>query len=181
MQFEDNQIKQFYHPTLVLMCGLPASGKTTFGRKLAKESGAIRFCPDEWIADLGIDFFNEEARAKLETRLWSLGQEFLQLGHSVILENGFWSSAERDELRQHAVKLGVDSEIHFFDAPFEELMRRLEIRNESGGHGTVPLTRTRMEDYVKLFQAPDTTELALFTKAIVHTPTRPRSISKKSL
>jgi predicted kinase len=171
MQFQNNKGLQSRRPALILMCGLPASGKTTFGRELAKESGAIRFCPDEWKADLGVDFFNEEARTKLEARLWSLGQQFLKLGHSVILENGFWGRSERDELRQRAAELSVDTEIHFFDVPFKELMRRLEIRNESGGHGTVPLTRTHMEDYAKRFQAPDATELGLFTRATVHTPT----------
>ncbi len=174
MQLHDNQTMPFRRPTMILMCGLPASGKTTFGRRLSEESRAIRFCPDEWIADLSVDLFNEEARTKLEARLWSLGQQFLKLGHSVILENGFWSCSERDELRQQAAKLGADSEIHFFDVPFEELLRRLEIRNKSGGHGTVPLTRTHMEGYAKLFQAPDATELALFTRAVVHPPTHPK-------
>lgn len=168
MSFKNKQpIKQC--PTLILMCGLPASGKTTYGRKLAEETGIVRFCPDEWKADLGIDFFDEEARTKLEARLWSLAQQFLKLGHSVILENGFWGRTERVELRQQAAKLGADSEIHFFDVPFEELIRRLKIRNKADGYGTVPLTRAHMEDYAKRFQAPNATELALFTKAIVHT------------
>lgn len=60
-------------------------------------------------------------------------------------------------------------------------MRRLEIRNESGGHGTVPLTRTHMEGYAKRFQAPDATELALFTRATVHAPSQPEKYQQNNL
>jgi len=35
--------------TLHLICGLPGSGKTTLSKKIEAETGAIRFCPDEWI------------------------------------------------------------------------------------------------------------------------------------
>ena len=33
---------------LVLLCGLPASGKTTLARRLAASYGAVRLNPDEW-------------------------------------------------------------------------------------------------------------------------------------
>lgn len=168
MAFKNRKIG--VRPTLILFCGLPGSGKTTQGRKLEKELPAVRLCPDDWMADLGIDLFDEAVRTKLEIRLWKLGQELLKHGKNVILENGLWSRAERDDKRRDAAKLDVDTEIHYFDVPFEELMRRLKIRNTSGGHGTVPLTRKQMEGYAKLFQAPDEAELALFTRAIVHRP-----------
>jgi predicted kinase len=37
------------------MCGLPGSGKTTLGKRLAVEVPAVRLCPDEWMAALGVD------------------------------------------------------------------------------------------------------------------------------
>jgi hypothetical protein len=36
-------------PRLVLLCGLPASGKTTLARELAESYGAVRLNPDEWV------------------------------------------------------------------------------------------------------------------------------------
>ena len=34
-------------PTLTLMVGLPGAGKTTRAKELERETGAIRFTPDE--------------------------------------------------------------------------------------------------------------------------------------
>lgn len=159
---------EWTRPTLVLFCGLPGSGKTTMAKKIAAETGAVRLCPDDWMADLGIDMFDEKVRDNLEKRLWKLAQELLLLGHDVIVENGLWPRVERDEKRHDVEHLSVDTEMHYMDVPFEELLRRLEIRNAKAAHGSVVLTREHMETYLPLFQAPDAEELALYTRAVVH-------------
>ena len=41
--------------TLHLICGLPGSGKTTLAKQLETSEGAVRFCPDEWIAEILLD------------------------------------------------------------------------------------------------------------------------------
>jgi predicted kinase len=147
---------------LILICGLPGSGKTTLARRLAPELQAVRFCPDEWKHDLGIDYYDEAMRVRLEARLWRLGQELLQLGQSVIFENGFWARAERDELRLAARDLGVAVELHYLAAPVDELWRRLDLRNDAGAAGTAPINRDDLERWARQFEPPDPSELALF-------------------
>jgi predicted kinase len=127
---------------LILICGLPGSGKTTLARKLAPEVPAVRLCPDEWKHDLGIDYYDEEGRVRLEKRLWQLGQELLALGQSVILEHGFWAREERDALRVAARDLGVAVELHYLEAPVDELWSRLEVRNEEVSRVTAALLDT---------------------------------------
>src|SRR6185312_7603933 len=114
------------------------SGKTTLARKLAQEMPAVRLCPDEWKASLGIDFFDEAARTRIEERLLALAWELLSLGQDVILEYGFWAESERAELRDTARKHGHRVELYFLDTPFEELVRRLAMRNAKAEHGAVP-------------------------------------------
>lgn len=147
---------------LILVCGLPCAGKTTLARRLTGQVPAVRICPDEWMAHLGVDLFDEPARDRLEQQLWRHTQQLLDLGQSVILEFGFWGRAERDEKRRWARAHGVAVELRYLAVPFEELCRRLEIRNARGGFGTVPIPRVEMERYAGLFQAPDADELAQF-------------------
>ncbi len=150
---------------MILICGLPGSGKTTLAKHLAPHVPAVRFCPDEWKHDLDIDYYDEPRRVRLERRLWQLAQELLGLGQSVILENGFWAREERNELRLGARTLGVAVELHYLETPVDELWRRLSIRNELALPGTVPITREDLEKWAEQFEAPDAAELALFDEA----------------
>ena len=109
-------------------------------------------------------------RVRLEERLWRLGQELLALGQSVILENGFWAREERDELRLAARSLGVEVELHYLEAPVDELWRRLEIRNKQALPGTAPIKREDLEKWALQFDAPDATELALFDEGSPQAP-----------
>lgn len=147
---------------LILLCGLPGSGKTTLARRLAQEVPAVRLCPDEWMTDLGIDLFDERTRGRLERRFWSHAQDLLRLGQAVILEFGFWERAERDEKRVAARALGVPVELHHLDVPTDELRRRVEARNGAGERSAARLTGEMLEEYAKAFEAPTHQELALF-------------------
>jgi predicted kinase len=147
---------------LILICGLPGSGKTTLAKRLTQEVGAVRLCPDEWKHALRIDYYDEAARVRLEERLWLLAQELLMLGQSVIMENGFWAREERDELRLAARSLGATVELHYLAAAVEELWRRLELRNEEVRPGAVSIKRRDLEMWATRFEPPDAAELALF-------------------
>ena len=154
---------------LILICGLPGSGKTTLAKELAPRVPAVRLSPDEWKHDLGIDYYDEQRRVQLENRLWRLGQELLALGQSVILENGFWTREERDELRLSARTLGVAVELHYLEAPVEELWRRLQVRNDAARPGAVPIKREDLQRWARQFEAPDPAERALFDQAALST------------
>lgn len=146
-------------PRLVLLCGLPASGKTTLARELADAYGAVRLNPDEWELALGVDPFDQTFQARLEGQFWDLGQRLLALGTSVVLEWGFWARSERDEKREAARAIGAAVELRFLDVAYEELVRRVWARHVAGG---LAISASHMEQYRASFQPPTADELALY-------------------
>ena len=108
-------------PQLIILCGLPGSGKTTFAKRLENEISIIRLCPDEWMADLGIDHDDSATHDRLEERLSQLALTLLRAGQSVVLEYGFWGRSERDPKRAEARALGVPIDLYYFNPPREEL------------------------------------------------------------
>ena len=91
--------------TLFLMVGLPGSGKTTRAKELERETGAIRFTPDEWHLFLFGDDFHDpqehelhnQRHDKVEALMWQVGKRLLAQGVSVILDFGFWAKEQREE------------------------------------------------------------------------------------
>ena len=146
-------------PTLVIICGLPGAGKTTLAKKLAEEMRGVRFCPDEWMQDLGVSLWEEAFRDKLEKRFWKLSQELLKLGQTVILEYGFWAKSERNEKLQVARRLGVRTELHYLDISNDELRRRLKKR---GMEGDNEILNGKLEKWAEDFERPGDAEFKLY-------------------
>ncbi len=146
----------------MLICGLPASGKSTLARQLASELPGIRLDKDERVVQLGGDLWDDEFRERVEHQLWALAQDLLARGQSVILEWGHWARVERDEKRLGARALGVGVELHYLQAPLSELIERAERRNVSPEWSAAPMTRAHFEEWAAVFQAPDEEEMRLF-------------------
>lgn len=147
---------------LVLICGLPASGKSTLAHELAASMPAVLLSKDEWVTALGQDLWDDAFRDRLEAQLWALTQELLVHGLSVILEWGHWARSERDSKRVRARELGVEVELHYLDGPLDELIARVERRNASAAWLARPITRDEMQQWAAVFAPPDDDELALF-------------------
>lgn len=147
---------------LILTCGLPGSGKTTLARQLAVDRSAVRLTKDEWLWALGSTPWDEPTRERVEHELWRLAQEILRLGLSVVLDLGLWARIERDQMRAVARGLGVGVELHYLDTPTDELWRRIEARNSEPPWDGHPIGRADFDEWLRVFQAPDAAELALF-------------------
>jgi predicted kinase len=147
---------------LLLTCGLPAAGKTTLARQLAAARSALRLTQDEWLIALGSNPWDASIRDKVDHELWRLAQEVLRLGLSVVLDFGLWARTERDEMRSTARGLGVGVELHYLDVSTDELWRRIEARNSEPPWNSYPIGRADFDKWLRVFQAPDPAELALF-------------------
>lgn len=148
---------------LVIVCGLPGSGKTTLAKELESKLRAVRFSPDEWMDALAVNLWDEERRGKVEALQWKLGQELLTLGLTVIIEWGTWGRTERDTLRLGARALGAAVELHYVSAPADVLFDRIQRRGREKPH----IERSAVSRWFEIFQPPTTEEMALFDKPMV--------------
>jgi len=146
--------------TLILVCGLPGAGKTTLAKKISKERQAIRLSADEWILgileDQGDLVERDRLRDPMEQLLWSHAQRLLQVGLSVILENGFWAKEEREGYRETAVNLGVKVELYYVQADLITLWERIKKRNTNLQE--MQMTKKELEEAWQVFQPPTTEE-----------------------
>ena len=86
----------------------------------------------------------------------------MRLGLSVVLDFGLWTRIERDEMRRVARGLRVGVELHYLEVPTDELWRRIEARNSQPPWDRCPIRREDFDGWLRVFQAPDAAELALF-------------------
>jgi predicted kinase len=146
-------------PVLHLICGLPGSGKTTLAKQIEHAGHAVRFSPDEWLYRLGIDFYDEAGRSKVEHLQWELAQQLLRRGNDIVLENGFWSKEERDSYRAAATEIGATTKVHFLDVSVAELKSRIVRRNLARDAATPEVDPSSLDQCATMFEAPDDDEL----------------------
>jgi predicted kinase len=157
---------------LILVCGLPGSGKTTHAKRIQDGLRAIRLCPDEWIDALSLDIWDEQKREKIEHLQWQLGQQLLILGLTVIVEWGTWGRSERDALRLRARELGASVELHHLSAPLEVLFGRVQRR----GRENPPIKREQFLQWANAFQAPTAEEQSLFDRHVTSEASTPLNL-----
>ena len=149
--------------TLILISGLPGSGKTTKAKQLELERSALRLTPDEWIRPLyGVHPTREvldAARDPVEGVMWLVAARALTLNVNVILDFGFWSQSEREDFRGRAASLGAGSEVCFLDVPHQELLRRLAARNAALPEDAFHVSETDLTEWSRVFEPPTRAEL----------------------
>ena len=150
---------------LVIICGLPGSGKTTLARRLEDGLPAVRFCPDEWMEAMSFDLYDELTRDRIEQLQWRLAQQTLLCGANAIIEWGTWGQSERDRLRYGARKIGAAVELHYLTASPAVLLERLQER----GREDPPITKEMLSGYLEVFDEPTNEELALFDVPLIQT------------
>ena len=143
---------------LVIVCGLPGSGKTTYTLEIASRTKGVRLSADEWMEALGFNLWDEDFRARVEELQWAHAQDLLSAGMTVLIEWGTWGRSERDRLRSEAREVGARVELHYLEAPVDVLFERIQRR----GTEDPPITREQLLEWEARFEVPGPDELALF-------------------
>ena len=72
-----------------------------------------------------------EAILELLEPLWT---RCLSLGLDVVLDYGFWTRKERDEVRAVVERLGASACLYRLECPDDEARRRIDARNQADDH-----------------------------------------------
>lgn len=141
---------------LIIVCGLPGSGKTTVAKFLERHLRAVRYAPDEWLSALSLDFNHAKSRATVEALQWEAARSILALGGTAIIEWGTWLKHRRDTLRLGARALGARVELIHLHASVDVLTDRIQRR------GQHDFPREIVANWMDVIKAPTPDELALF-------------------
>lgn len=126
-------------PTLHLLCGKIASGKSTLAARLGHADGTVVIAEDDWLAALFSGEISSMAdymhcmarfRAVIGPHVVSL----LNAGVSVILDFQANTIEARAWMRDILTRTQAQHELHVLDVPDDICIARLHARNAQGDH-----------------------------------------------
>ena len=149
-------------PTLHLVCGKIASGKSTLTARLAQAPRTVRISEDSLLAQLypgQIASLADYAAcaARLRAAVAPLALQMLQAGVSVVLDFPANTPASRAWMRDLFQQADVPHVLHYLDVPDEECKARLRQRNASGLH-PFATSDAQFDAITRHFVPPDASE-----------------------
>jgi predicted kinase len=114
---------------LILMCGLPFSGKSTAARRIAVEIGAALVSLDALHLSRGLDpgrDIREETWAETGRCALTRADSLLAQGCSAVIDDTFSYRRDRDRFRHMAARRRIETLILFLDPPGPTLAARIE-------------------------------------------------------
>lgn len=149
---------QISQPTLYLLCGKIAAGKSTFARRLAERQATVLVSEDNLMAHLFLDQvktiddydrFSGRLRAVVGPHVIDL----LRHGLSVILDFPANTVGHRRWMRSLINGANVGHELHWLDVPDAICKQRLLDRNAAGEH-PFQATEEEYELFTSYFEPP---------------------------
>ncbi|HEV2073840.1 MAG TPA: AAA family ATPase [Thermomicrobiales bacterium] len=172
----------YKEPVAHIVVGFIGSRKTTFARKLEKETGAVRFTKDEWMVRL---FGNTPPKDKFEeydSRMASLATDMalrcLKAGIDVVIDEGFWVKEQRDEIRQRVKSVGATPKLYYLRVPLEVMKARALRRTEQPPIDSFTIDEESFNHYWRFFQPPDKDEECTLIGEVIDHSGRGRSADK---
>ena len=151
-----------HSPTLHMMCGKIAAGKSTLSAELAQRPGTVVLSEDDLLHGLYADQIatlrdfvrcTNRIRAVLTPHIVAL----LRSGLSVVLDFQANTVESRVWMRDLIDKAGVAHVLHVLDVPDEVCLARLSVRNAAGTHAYAA-TEAQFHEVSKHFVPPTVEE-----------------------
>lgn len=148
-------------PTVFLLVGLTGAGKTTYARRILEPAGVVRLSLDEEVfaahGRYGVDYPEAEYPERerpVARRLRRRLAEMVGQGRDVVLDQGLWTRALRDEYKELVEEAGGRWRLLYFPVAHEELLRRLSERNAREDANALTVTEDALGDFIARFEEP---------------------------
>ena len=151
---------------VILICGKICSGKSYYAKKLCVEKNAVILSTDEatkmLIDNEQGEFYNEFAK-RVNLYLRKKAVDIVKAGADVILDWGFWSKADREEIKKFFADNGVEYSMLYIDISDENWENNIKERNrmiEKGEGGSDFYVDEGLKAKVlSLFEVPEKSEV----------------------
>lgn len=156
---------------LLCICGKIGCGKTYYANRLKEQEHAVILSTDEVTYDLtnnqqgeGYDEFARRVNLYLRKK----AVEIVNAGCTVILDWGFWTKENRNEIKRYGENNGVLVEMHYIDIDDKTWYENIEKRNNEvisgNGGSSFYVDEGLLNKVSSLFEIPEKEEIDIWYK-----------------
>ncbi|MCL4364605.1 ATP-binding protein [Patescibacteria group bacterium] len=151
------------YPAAYVICGFIGSGKTTFARKLEKETGAVRITKDEWIINIfGNKITSDKNFVVYDKKITELAREtalkILKSGGDVIIDEGFWTKPQRDGIKKKILGIGAKPILYYVKCSVGKMRERAVTRSKIPSVDSFEISGEMFDSYLEFWQPPEKEE-----------------------
>jgi predicted kinase len=151
-----------HSPTLHMLCGKIAAGKSTLAASLASAPGTVLIAEDDWLNALFADELVSlpdyvRCSSKLRGIMGPHAAAMLNAGVSIVLDFPANTVEQRRWMRGILEKTTASHLLHLLDVPEEICLARLRDRNRQGEHA-FSVTEAQFHQFSSHFAAPSAGE-----------------------
>ncbi len=146
-------------PIAYVICGFIGAGKTTFARKLEKETKAIRITKDEWIIKIfGNKITSDKNFERYDKNITELATDIafkiLKFGKDVIIDEGFWVKSQRDDIKKKILQVGAKPIFYYVESSVEKMKERVINRSKYPPIDSFEINEEMFDKYLKYWEPP---------------------------
>lgn len=144
---------------VILLCGKICSGKSHYAETIKQVCTAVILSCDEMFFDIVEEIKGdfEELTEKTKQYFYKKSVEIVAAGANVILDFGFWSQKERNDVSLYFSKRNIEYEWHYIDISDKDWERNISERNQLVNENKIPaffLDKGLLEKLNSIFEKP---------------------------
>lgn len=150
---------------VIMVCGTIGSGKTSYCSEIKEKYNAVLLSVDEIMYDIYHHREGEEhdkVVLDIKNYLKKKSVEIVNSGTNVLLDWGFWTRKEREEVREFYASHQIECEWHNIEISKEDWMRNIVERNQkvlAGKSTDYYVDEGLLEKVNGLYEVPDKEEI----------------------